>query len=529
MTTTSSADCQVLVVGAGPTGLVLAAQLLARGIQTRIVDKSDGPARESRAVSVHARTLELLDAMHLADTFIEHGHRVRRFRMYAGNRTVLNLDMSRNGSRHGFILNLAQSETERLLRTRLDWLGGTVEQRTELVRVSERDDAVEATLRDAAGRETEIRADYLVGCDGAHSQVRQELGLAFLGQPYPQDFLLADVSLDGAGNDDETHIFVRPGGRILVCLPMGRHRWRVVLPNAGDRGGRPATFEEIQQQVEQRAPRRITVSDPGWMACFRSQLRSTTAFRRGRVLLAGDAAHIHSPAGGQGMNTGMMDAANLAWKLALVAGGRAPDRLLDTYETERLPVAVNTLGFTDKIFSWSTMRHPVKRAVRDVLVPAATSVPLVQRRAARRLSQVSIGYPTSPLIRPDGRGPGPKPGERVPDVEVGTHEGPARLHQLLGSGRHVLIVAGPDVRSELDSAGLGSYAGLVDIVDGLASASGGFALVRPDGILAARGFAKDTQRIFDDLRHLTGAAASAPATGVGTLHMVNSSAERMGS
>jgi hypothetical protein len=303
---------------------------------------------------------------------------------------------------------------------------------------------------------------------------------------------------------------------------MGRHRWRVVMPNAGERGGRPPTFEEVREQVGQRAPWRITVSDPGWLACFRCHLRSTTAYRRGRVLLAGDAAHIHTPAGGQGMNTGMMDAANLAWKLALVADGHAADSLLNTYETERLPVGVNTLGFTNKIFEWSTMRHPVKRAVRDVLVPAATSLPAVQSRAARRLSQISISYPASPLIRPDGRGRGSKPGERFPDVEIRT-EGSSRLYQVLGSGRHVLIVSGLDVRGALDSVGLGSYAGLVDVVDGITSVSGGFALVRPDGVLAARGFGKDTHRVFDYLRHLTSAGASAPTTRVGPLHTVSSS------
>ena len=152
--TTSFCDCQVLVIGAGPTGLVLAAQLLARGIDTRIIDKGDGPARESRAVSVHARTLELLDTMGLADAFIEYGHRGRRFRMYAGHRSLLNLDMTRNGSRYGFILNLAQSETERLLRSRVHELGGTIEQRSELVGLSQRGDGVDATLRHADGSRT---------------------------------------------------------------------------------------------------------------------------------------------------------------------------------------------------------------------------------------------------------------------------------------------------------------------------------------------------------------------------------------
>src|SRR6201986_181338 len=291
--TTSFYGCQVLVVGAGPTGLLLAAQLLAREIDPRIVNKGDGPARESRAVSVHARTLEVLDTMGLADAFIEHGPCVRRFRMYAGNRSLLDLDMTRNGSRYGFILNLAQSETERLLRSRVHELGGTIEQRSELAGLSQRGDGVDATLRFADGRETEIRAGYVVGCDGAHSRVRHELGLPFDGQPYAGEFLLADVGLDGVGSEDASHLFFRPDGRTLVCLPMAQHRWRVVMPNAGERGGRPPTLEEVQEQGRQRAPWPIAVSDPGWLAGFRGHLPSTTAYRRGRVLLAGDAAHIH--------------------------------------------------------------------------------------------------------------------------------------------------------------------------------------------------------------------------------------------
>lgn len=173
-------------------------------------------------------------------------------------------------------------------------------------------------------------AGYVVGCDGAHSRVRHELGLPFEGQPYPQDWLLADVALAGAGGIDAVHLFFRPNGMPLACIPMGGNRWRLVMANAGDRGGRAPTLDEIRDLVRERAPWPIEVSDPVWLASFRSHLRSTTTYRRGRVFLAGDAAHIHSPAGGQGMNTGMVDAHNLSWKLALVAEGRAPDGLLDS-------------------------------------------------------------------------------------------------------------------------------------------------------------------------------------------------------
>jgi 2-polyprenyl-6-methoxyphenol hydroxylase-like FAD-dependent oxidoreductase len=511
MTTTHIAtpECQVLVVGAGPTGLTLAAQLLARGIHVRVIDKCEGPASQSRALGIHARTLELLDTMGLADTFVDHGHRVRHMRWYAGQRNLCDLDMARNGSRYGFVLHLPQSQTETLLRARVQELGGTIEQRVELVRLAEHGDAVDVTLRDAAGREIEVSAGYVVGCDGAHSRVRDQIGLRFEGRPYPQDWLLADVALDGVGRDDAVHAFFRPNGLPLVCIPMGGQRWRLVMANAGDRGGQPPTFAEIQELAAERAPRPIQVSDPEWLASFRCHLRSATSYRRGRVLLAGDAAHIHSPAGGQGMNTGMMDAHNLAWKLALVADGRAPDALLDTYTQERVPVASGVLQVTDKIVGLLTMRNRARRAVRDTVIPVVSRMPVVQRRTARTMSQLSVAYPRSPLTQPDGHGRGPKPGNRFPDIEIRSEHGRARLHHLLGSGRHMLVVSGADVRSALETAGVRRYADLVDVVDG--EPGGGFALVRPDGILAARGSATDTHRVLGYLRRLSGRDEPEPA------------------
>jgi 2-polyprenyl-6-methoxyphenol hydroxylase-like FAD-dependent oxidoreductase len=508
-THTGTPDCQVLVVGAGPTGLTLAAQLLACGIHARVIDKGEGPAQQSRALGIQAGTLEVLDTMGLADAFIDRGHRVRRLRQYAGQRNLLDLDLARNGSRYGFTLHLPQSQTETLLRARVQELGGTIEQRVEMVRLAERGDAVDATLRDAAGREIEVSAGYVVGCDGAHSRVRHEAGLAFEGQPYPQDWLLADVALDGAGIDDAVHASFRPNGLPLVCVPMGGQRWRLVMANAGDRGGQPPAFAEIQELVAERAPWPMEVSDPEWLSSFRCHLRSATSYRRGRVLLAGDAAHIHSPAGGQGMNTGMMDAHNLSWKLALVADGRAPDALLDTYGQERVPVASGVLEFTDRLVRLLTMRNRAKRAVRDAVIPVVSRVPVVQRAAARKLSQLSVAYPRSPLVQPGGHGRGPKPGNRFPDVEVLSEHGPDRLHHLLGSGRHVLVVSGAGVRSALETAGVGRYAELVDVVSG--DPGSGFALVRPDTILAARGSATDTHRVVGYLRRLCGRNEPGPA------------------
>jgi 2-polyprenyl-6-methoxyphenol hydroxylase-like FAD-dependent oxidoreductase len=503
-TSSSSHQCEVLVVGAGPTGLTLAAHLLARGIRTRIIDKHRTPMPHSRALGVSARTLELLDTMGMSEAFVDLGHQVHEIRMYSGSRTLVRESFRHNGSRFGFVLHLPQQQSETLLRARVVELGGSVEHGVELVDFTANDAGVDVTLRAVDGQTTQTSVGYVVGCDGAHSQVREGLDFAFVGQPYPQDWLLADVTLDGAGSDDAVHLYFRPNGLPLSCIPMGGSRWRVTMPNAGDRAGATPTFEEIQELVAQRAPHPMTIADPTWLSCFRSQLRLTTSYRRGRVLLAGDAAHVHSPAGGQGMNTGMQDAANLSWKLALVADGRAPDALLDTYEQERLPVARAVLGFTDKLVGLLTMRQPVKRAVRDTVLPIATSVAAVQRRAAGRLAQTSVAYAPGPLVSPDGIRRGPRPGQRCPDVLVGTRAGVARLHRLLGSGRHVLIVSSDASPATTELAGFGDWTELVDVVHGDLGAA--FTLVRPDGVVAVRGSRRESGRVLAYLQQLVGDA-----------------------
>jgi 2-polyprenyl-6-methoxyphenol hydroxylase-like FAD-dependent oxidoreductase len=510
----ADSDCQVLVVGAGPTGLVLAAELLARGIATRIVDKNDGAVLETRAGGIHARTLEVFDLMGLSEQFLERGQVVRHFRFYSDGKSLLNLDLSRSGSRFGFMLDIPQHETEALLRARLAELGGTIEQAVELLTLHHDEAGVTAQVQDRAGKMHTITADFLVGCDGAHSRVRHELGLAFQGHPYPQDWLLADVRLGWNRPEDEVHAFFRSDGQPLICFPMREHVWRLVLPYAGDRDQRPPTLEEIQQLVDLRAPERVIVSDPTWLATFRCQRRSTNAYRRGRVLLAGDAVHIHTPAGGQGMNTGIMDAHNLAWKLALVASGCAADWLLDTYGEERGPVAAQVLALTHALVRFSTMSHPLKRALRDTILPAASRLPAIQRRAARRLSQVHAAYPASRLTRPDGTWGRPRPGDRAPDIVVAGPAERSRLYEVLRSGRHVLLVSGSDPVGISESPVLRPYRNVLAVVGGdfdsrritLRGRAGPVHLIRPDGYIAARGRLGEMAAVLDYLRQLFRAA-----------------------
>lgn len=484
MQTKRRPDCQVLVVGAGPSGLVLASELLARGISTRVIDKGDGVVLESRALGIHSRTLEVFDSLGLADQFLERGQVVRRFRMYTAGRTLVNLDLSLSGSRFNFILDVPQNETESLLRGRVGELGGTIEQEMELLGFWQDHDQVIASVKHGSGEIQTIAAGFVVGCDGAHSRVRHELGLEFTGEPYQDDWLLADVRLDWSRPEDEVHAFFRHHGPPLICFPMRDHRWRVVLPYAGDRNRRPPTLEEIQHLVVQRAPEPVVASDPSWLASFRCQLRSTHEYRRGRVMLAGDAVHIHSPAGGQGMNTGIMDAHNLAWKLALVASGRSPERLLDTYGEERARVAAQVLRLTHALVRLGIVKQPLQRALRDTVIPVLSRVTPIQRRAVRRMTHQHVAYRSSSLTRGRawGRG-GPQPGDSAPDIEVLGAAGPIRLHQVLRGGRHVLLGSGSE------APGLSAYRSLLEFVVGefLSGRRRGVYLIRPDGYVAARG------------------------------------------
>jgi 2-polyprenyl-6-methoxyphenol hydroxylase-like FAD-dependent oxidoreductase len=513
-------EIQVLIVGAGPTGLVLAAELLSRGIRTRIIDQGDGVALQSRAIGLHARSLEVLDMMGVADAFIERGKTVRHLRFYSQGRGLARLDFARCGSRFGFVLDLPQDQTERLLRGRVGELGGVIENGAELIGLTMRGDGVTAAIHTRTGGTEKSTASYVVGCDGAHSRVRHELGLTFHGRPYPQDWLLADVRMDWDRAEDSMHAFFRPDGLPLICFPMRGHQWRVTLPFAGDRGGQPPSLAEIQRLTDDRAPEPVTVSEPTWLANFRCHRRSASAYRRGRVLLAGDAVHIHTPAGGQGLNTGLTDAHNLGWKLALVASGRAPDALLDSYGTERRPVADEVLNLTDALVHYGTMSHPVKRTVRDIVVPVLGRVPALQRRAARRISQVYVAYPPdrSVLAGADGsRGRGrPRPGQRMPDVELTVGGRGTTLYAVLRGGRPVLVVPATGSADLLAGSELWSYRRDLEIAtvpprQGAILRRQGAApviLIRPDGYVAALGSPASMNAVTGYLRTLFSQASA---------------------
>jgi 2-polyprenyl-6-methoxyphenol hydroxylase-like FAD-dependent oxidoreductase len=508
-------DVPVVIVGAGPTGVMLAIELARRGVEVRVLDKQPSRPQETRAIGIHARTLEVFDQLGLIDEFLELGHRLDGVVVHSKARRDTRVPFGGLDSPYPQMLTLSQEVTQRILDERLERLGVTIERGVEVTDLRDAGDGVRVTLNRAGDRSESFTADWAIGCDGAHSIVRRRLGIPFEGEDYGQDWLMAEVALEWPVERDHFHIFtytVAP----LVTFPLPSDRWRVFLPQVPGRSreGRAPDMEEIKRLAALRGPTGMKLTDPTLLATFRCYRRSTGSMRQGRFLLAGDAAHIHSPAGGQGLNTGLQDAFNLGWKLALVARGEASPALLDTYSAERVPIAAGVLKFTHLLVRTFTVASPRVRWARDRILPAVMTMPSAQARYARRMSQLYHSYRGGPLARIDPGDPRRPfdPGDRVPCV-TGLRRGdkPVSTLDLLASRSHtVLVLAGERADMHLVDAAIARLARHADllkaaIVTGPSGSSdpdavidadlrahrrygamdGRLLLVRPDGYLAA--------------------------------------------
>ncbi len=411
----------VLVVGAGPTGLTLAIQLACSGVSCRIIDSAPVPTATSKALAVQARTLEIFAAMGIADAAIDRGIRARGFNFYAGGRPLGHARfMDDPDTPYSYILLLAQSETERILIDRLAALGVHVERGVTMIAFGQDERGITATLSHADGPEESVQADWLVGCDGAHSAVRHGLGVPFAGSEYEDLYWLADIHVQWSLAADEVHGFLGTHGLLFAFPIAAPDRYRLIARR--DRAPRAVTanptLTDMQALMDIVGPAGTVLSDPVWLTAFRLHHRKVTRFRVGRVFLAGDAAHIHSPAGGQGMNTGIQDAYNLAWKLALVIRGEADTALLDTYDTERGAVAAQVLRQTDLMFRAMTVQSAPLRAIRNRLLPLLISRRILIRRMQRTLGELDIRYRRSAIIAEAGRRNGPHAGMRAPNAPL---------------------------------------------------------------------------------------------------------------
>ncbi|HZN73383.1 MAG TPA: FAD-dependent monooxygenase, partial [Micromonosporaceae bacterium] len=427
----TSDPVDVLVVGAGPTGLTLAAELSAHGVRPRLVDRAHDRVHESRALAIQPRTLEVLAGLGITGQLVEHGNRAVQLRIHAGRRetAVPLFDFGLSDTAYPYLLFLSQAETERILGDHLATAGITVERGVQLVGLQTGADEMSAVLRHDDGRDERIPCQYVVGCDGAHSTVRTAAGIGFEGSSYPQTFVLADAEADGI-DPGAAHAFLSERG-MLFFFPLGTPAsWRLLVMRSPADPTPPdvrVDLDEVQALADTYTQGTVRLHDPVWMTNFRLHHRAATAYRAGRVFLAGDAAHIHSPAGAQGMNTGIQDAVNLAWKLAHTLRGLVNHAVVDTYQPERAPVGATVLRFTDRAFTIATSTNPLIRFARTRIAPALIPLMLrprtVRGYAFRTVSQLAISYRGSPLSvnGPGSPGRGPKAGDRLPDVPIRHH------------------------------------------------------------------------------------------------------------
>jgi 2-polyprenyl-6-methoxyphenol hydroxylase-like FAD-dependent oxidoreductase len=483
----------ILVVGAGPTGLTAALELGRLGMPVRIVDKAPAPSTTSRALGIQARTLELLRPRGVTADLLALGNRVHATALHADGRRLAGIDMRRMPSEYDYILMLAQADTERLLAERAARYGVVVERGTEFVSLHQRDGYVDVELRGSDGRTETMAAAYVIAADGAHSTIRKALGLGFEGRSLPQSYVLGDLHLAADLPADELSIFLADNG-FLAVFPMGDGRFRFMAtdPDGITGDAETPTLADVQALYDRIVHVPAQCYGLVWSSRFRINSRHMATLRRGRVFFGGDAAHVHSPAGGQGMNTGIQDMLNLCWKLAMVDRRQAEPDLLDTYETDRLPVIRDLVGMTEKATRVFNSTNPLLHRLLVAVAPKLLARNRIQDKAVPRLGQVSATYRGRPIARGGGRIGALRAGDRVPDLRL--PEG--RLYDLLDPARPTLFTSGAT-----DSVS-NAHRPWTDVVPSVAvtlpatlAAGPAWLLVRPDGYLAAAGDGHDDRTL----------------------------------
>ncbi len=490
-----SEQIDVLVVGAGPTGLLLACLLAKQGVSFRIIDRLDAPRKISKASGVMPRTLEILHGIGAAKRFVDAGNRVDSLTLmnrHHGPRSpqgpadgtilkpILDIGFEHLDSPYPFILGLEQFRTEELLSARLGELNGSIESGVELTDFTESRDGVRATLKSSGGGSEEASFRYIVGCDGAHSTVRHRLGLPFEGSEDADHYVVGYVKIDWAMPSNRMFEFNSPEGTIFG-IPLPEGRWSVASEYdrsqwIHDEDEQPE-LQELQWLFDRRAPLPTKLSDPRWMSYYRVNHRQVPSYRVGRAFLAGDAAHVHSPVGGQGMNTGLQDAANLAWKLGFVCRGLSGEELLDSYQSERHPVGRSVVQMTSFLQAELNLRSRIAMALRDEMTGMIGQLSYVRNLASRQLGELACHYRHSPIVAEWEAGTrfhaqhahhsdfsecpefaaGPHAGDRAPNA-IAVTPGPdgqprtTTLYDLFDPTRYTLLLfEGTHTQTEADS------------------------------------------------------------------------------
>ncbi len=440
-------DTDVVIAGAGPTGLMLACELRLAGVDVTVVERLAERTGESRAGGIHSRTLEVLDQRGVLDRFLALGKQER-----VGHFSGLYLEFDESESRHPYPLTILQPVIERLLEEWAAELGLRVRRSSEVTGLHQDEAGVTVELGTPAAEPAELRARYLVGCDGGRSAVRKLSGIAFPGTPATMTSLIGDVELPDLPDE---YVWGRPGAGGHFSAIAFEPGWHRVITSEYDHvadNDEPVTFEQLRDSLSRLAGTDYGMRNPRWVSRFNDTARQAAQYRKGRVLLAGDAAHIHFPAGGQGLNTGVQDAVNLGWKLASVVHGHAPESLLDSYHTERHPVGERVLHHTRAQAALSRP-DPQVEALREVFASLIVFDD-VNRHLRTMLTALGVRYPTEvdhPLA-----------GRRVPDADLKTHHGTTRVHELLHAARPVLL----DLRgSAVVAAAVEGWGDRVDFVE----------------------------------------------------------------
>jgi 2-polyprenyl-6-methoxyphenol hydroxylase-like FAD-dependent oxidoreductase len=477
---------QVLVIGAGPTGLLLAAELERRDVPCLLIDELDAPRGWDRATVVHARSMEIFEALGLADRLLAQGVRTRAARFHSDGEILGELNFGASGSRYGFDIGLSEEVTEAVLTDFLEAQGGAVTRSTRLIGLVADEGAVTATLAHD-GERREVVVQWVVGCDGLHSAVREAAGIEFPGADIEAQWAVFDATIEGWENDYDV-VFPHLDTPPVILTPLPRRRWRVYLRPTSDTSDLVAEAGEVIRRYQPGA----TFTEIENPTRFHCHSRVAARYRSGRVLLAGDAAHACTPAEGHGMNTGLQDAFNLGWKLALVCRGEAGVGLLDTYEAERRPVAERVVSSGADVESAHAMTDAGERAERDAEIRKTFADPDTAHHEAAAAAEIDRSYPRSRAVAGDD-GSNLRPGLRLPDTRPvePLHGDPRPLHELTHRLGHTLIVLGgpqadPARVGNLVTELEGRSGAPVDAVVGLSTRPGGPPVGRIDDSVAAQ-------------------------------------------
>ena len=482
MINSHTTDTDILIVGAGPVGLFLANECARRGLRWRLVETRSGQSEHSKALAIFPRTFEIFDMAGVVGPFVEVANRVTSVAVIAQQKLLNRMRFEPEGTPYAFVGMVPQDVTEKTLVEELRRKGGEVDYDTTFVSAVERDGHISATL-DRKGERIEVTALFLVGCDGAHSAVRHLLNLSFEGAQYDASFILADVDTNEVLPGDELQLCPSEFGPLAI-FPMSATRRRLVATVDRTKEDAPS-LEFVRTIVAQRAPAGFEVLSLRWSSYFRVHHRHVSRMNVGRIFIGGDAAHIHSPFGGQGMNTGLQDVWNLVWKLDLAVRGRGTEQLLDSYSAERCPVIKGVIATTHRMTRALGTASRLAQAIRNTVIPVLSRTSMFQKRFVQNLSELGISYAGSPIIESSGN--------RFWDDS---------LRGGKGIESHLLLLLSDDADLSTKEAASRFCESLRDLVELRYVRQPGMTLVRPDGYIAFQSAVSDTGTALESIRSL---------------------------